>query len=285
MKPPKFKYIAPSTLDEALHYLGSEPDAKVLSGGQSLMPLLAMRLATPSLLVDLQHVPDLSRIQEEGDRIHIGARATHSAVERSVLVANRVPILHAAARHIAHPQIRSRGTFGGSTAHADPSGEWPAVLLSLGAAIHVCGPQGSRTIEADSFFTGPFLTSMKDTEILTHVSIPTTRSAWAFQEAARKAGDYGLALIAITGIMQDRALADPRVSVGAAVGSVTRLTAVEELLAGAALAPELAEQAEHVAMNAVTPISDIHGSTEFRRRLVGNLVRRAVMDLQNGVAR
>lgn len=282
MKPPKFRYVAPRTLDEALQHLGSDPDAKVLSGGQSLMPLLAMRLAAPSILVDLQHVPGLTGVEDLGEHIRIGARVTHREIERSVVLADRVPILPSAARHIAHPQIRTRGTFGGSTAHADPSGEWPTVLLALGATIHVVGPRGTRTIEADDFFDGPFTSTMAENEILTHVTVPTTRTAWSFQEAAVKAGDYGLALIAATGTPQGGALADPRVSVGAAVGSVTRLGPVERLLEGATLTAALAEEAAEVAAESVTPISDIHGSSGYRRKLVGSLVRRAVVDLKNG---
>lgn len=282
MKAAKFKYIAPRTLDEAIHHLGSDPDAKILSGGQSLMPLLAMRLATPSILVDLQHIAGLNRIENNGDRVRIGARVTHHVVEHSQLIAERLPILTAAARHIAHPQIRSRGTFGGSTAHADPSGEWPTVLLALGASIHVTGPNGERDIHADDFFVGPFTSSMNPDEILTAVSIPTDRPAWAFQEAAVKAGDYGLALIAVTAHRTNSQLNATRLSVGAAVGTVTRLTEVEDLLNTTPLSTNTAHAAGRIASETVRPISDIHGSSDYRRALVGNLVRRAVLELTNG---
>lgn len=282
MKPPRFKYVAPTTLEEALQHLGSDPDAKVLAGGQSLMPLLAMRLAAPSILVDLRYVPGLTDIEDRGDHVRIGARVTHREIHRSGLLADRVPMLPAAAGYIAHPQIRSRGTFGGSTAHADPSGEWPTVLLALGGTVHVAGPGGGRTIEIDGFFQGPFTSTLADDEILTHVSVPTTRTAWSFQEAAVKAGDYGLALVGATGTPRDGMLMDPRVSVGAAVGSVTRLRSVERLLDGAVLTAALAEEAAEVATQTVNPISDIHGSSDYRRKLVGSLVRRAVVELKNG---
>jgi CO/xanthine dehydrogenase FAD-binding subunit len=282
LKPPKFSYVAPTTLDDALKHLASDPDAKVLSGGQSLMPLLAMRLAAPSILVDLQHVPNLSDIEDRGDHIRIGARVTHREIERSALLADRLPILSAAASHIAHPQIRSRGTFGGSTAHADPSGEWPTILLALSATMQAVGPHGNRTIEADDFFVGPFTSTLRDDEILTHVSIPTTRTAWSFQEAAVKKGDYGLALIAATGTPRGGVLVDPRVTVGAAVGSVTRLVAVERILTDEPLTDELAEEAAVAAAESVKPISDIHGSSDYRRKLVASLVRRAVVELKNG---
>lgn len=283
MKPPKFKYVAPTSLDEAVRHLGSDPDAKLLAGGQSLMPLLAMRLAAPSTLVDLQRVTGLTGIDDRGDHVHIGARVTHREIERSALLAKRAPIMPAAARHIAHPQIRSRGTMGGSIAHADPSGEWPTVLLTLGATLHVKGPGGHRAIEADDFFAGPFTTTMADDEILTKVAVPTTRTAWSFQEAAVKAGDYGLALVAATGIPHGGVLEDVRLSVGGAVGSVTRLSSTERILDSAALSTALADEAAEVAAQSVNPISDIHGSADYRRRLVGSLVRRAVVELKNGV--
>ena len=283
MKPPKFQYVSPSTLAEALEHLASDADAKVLAGGQSLMPLLAMRLAAPSILVDLQRVPGLKGIEERGDHIRIGALATHRNVERSEVVAQRAPILKAAAHHIAHPQIRSRGTFGGSAAHADPSGEWPTVLLSLGATMHVTGSNGDRAIDADEFYVGAFTTTLSADEILTHVSVPTTRTSWSFQEAAVKAGDYGLALIAATGIPRDGVLTEPRVTVGGAVGAVTRLTSVEQLIQNVPLTAAIADEAASLAVNEVSPISDVHGSSEYRRKLVGSLVRRAVVDLKNGV--
>lgn len=282
MKPPKFRYVAPRTLDEALEHLASDPDAKVLSGGQSLMPLLAMRLAAPSVLVDLQHVPGLGGIEDQDTSVLIGALVTHREIERSAVIAERLPILSSAVVHIAHPQIRSRGTFGGSTAHADPSGEWPTILLALGATIHAMGPRGRRTIEADDFFVGPFTSTLAEDEILTHVSVPTTRTAWSFQEAAVKKGDYGLALVAATGTPRDGVLSEPRVTVGAAVGSVQRLTDVERVLSQAPLTEALADEAAVTAAASIDPISDIHGNREYRRKLVSSLVRRAVLELKNG---
>ncbi|MDP3952600.1 xanthine dehydrogenase family protein subunit M [Microbacterium sp.] len=282
MKPPKFRYVAPRTLDDAVALLASDPDAKVLSGGQSLMPLLAMRLAAPSVLVDLQHVPGLGNIEDEGTSLLIGARVTHREIERSAVIAERLPILSSAVVHIAHPQIRSRGTLGGSTAHADPSGEWPTILLALGATMHAVSPRGRRTIEADEFFVGPFTSTLAEDEILTHVSVPATRTAWSFQEAAVKKGDYGLALVAATGIPRDGVLLDPRVAVGAAVGSVRRLAEVERLLAEVPMTDVTADEAAVAAAVSIDPISDIHGNSEYRRKLVASLVRRAVRELRNG---
>lgn len=282
MKPPKFKYVAPVDLDGVVQVLAAEPDAKIIAGGQSLMPLLAMRLAGPSVLVDLKDVPGLDRIQVGDAEVTIGAQVTHHAIEHSAALKDAVGILPAAARYIAHPQIRSRGTFGGSTAHADPSAEWPTVLLVLGATVNVVGSAGPRSIPIDDFFTGPFTSSMTPDEVLVSVTVPRTMRRWAFQEAARKAGDYGLAIVALTVEVADNRLGTPRLSVGGAVGTVTRLPAVEELLEGAPTGDETARLAEAAAADAVNPISDIHGSSAFRRKLVGTLVRRAVLDLTNG---
>lgn len=282
MKPPKFAYAAPSSLDEVVSLLTSEPDAKIIAGGQSLMPLLAMRLAGPSVLVDLRNVAGLDLIDIGESEVAIGAKVTHHAVEHSADLARVLPMLPRAAGHIAHPQIRSRGTFGGSTAHADPSAEWPTVLLALDAVIDVVGRAGPRSIQASEFFTGPFTSVMTPDEVLVSVRIPRTDRAWSFQEAARKAGDYGLAIVAATATLRDGAIHRARVSVGGAVGTVTRLAAVEQALEGMPIDDETAWHAESVAAAAVEPISDIHGSSTYRRRLVGTLVRLAVADLNEG---
>lgn len=282
MKPPKFKYVAPSTLAEVVDVLAAEPDAKVVAGGQSLMPLLAMRLAGPSVLVDLKDVPGLDRIEVGDTEVRIGARVTHHAIEHSSALTAAVPLLPEAARYVAHPQIRSRGTLGGSTAHADPSAEWPTVLLALDAVVDVVGSQGTRSIPITDFFTGPFTSSMTSDEVLVAVRIPRTTRRWAFQEAARKAGDYGLAIIVLTADVADGRISAARVGVGGAVGTVTRLAPVEEALEGAGITEETAARVSAIAADAINPISDIHGSSDYRRRLVGNLVRRAVNDLRNG---
>lgn len=282
MKPPKFKYVAPRTVEEAVRVLAAEPDAKLMAGGQSLMPLLAMRLAGPSVVVDLKDVPGLDRIEVGESEVRIGARVTHHAVEHSEALAAVLPLLPTAARHIAHPQIRSRGTFGGSTAHADPSAEWPTVLLALGGTVDVTGPAGTRSIPVDDFFTGPFTSAMAPEEVLVTVRVPRTPRRWAFQEAARKAGDYGLAIVAMTAEVTDGRISAARVGVGGAVGTVTRLADVEQALEGASAGEETARRVETVASESVEPISDIHGSSAYRRRLVGTLVRRAIIELTNG---
>ncbi|GAB3854694.1 xanthine dehydrogenase family protein subunit M [Nocardioides maradonensis] len=282
MKPPKFRYVAPTSVEGVVSVLAAEPDAKVIAGGQSLMPLLAMRLAGPSVLVDLKDVPGLGRIQVAGDEVRIGARVTHRVIEESEALAGALPLLPYAARYIAHPQIRSRGTFGGSTAHADPSAEWPTVLLATEATVDVVGSNGHRAIAIDDFFTGPFTSSMQADEVLVGVRIRREERRWSFQEAARKAGDYGLAIVVMTADVAGGAVSRPRVSVGGAVGTVTRLPEVEAVLEGAELGEELARSAEAAAASSLEPISDIHGSAAFRRALVGTLTRRAVLDLSEG---
>lgn len=282
MKPPKFSYIAPETLDHVVSTLAADPDAKIIAGGQSLMPLLAMRLARPTVLVDLKQVPGLDRLEVGPGEVTVGARVTHHTIEHSRDLADAVGLLPTAARYIAHPQIRSRGTFGGSVAHADPSAEWPTVLLAVGGTVQVVGPSGGRSIAVDDYFTGPFTSSMAPDEVLVSVTIPRTTRRWSFKEAARKRGDYGLAIVALTADVVDGRISSPRISIGGAVGTVSRLTAVEAVLDGATVGAETARLAESAATRAVDPISDIHGSAAFRRTLVGSLVRRAVLDLTNG---
>ena len=194
MKPPDFDYVAPTSIGDAVKALGSDTEAKVLAGGQSLIPLLAFRLASPSLLVDLARVEGLDHVSDEGDRLVIGAMTRQRRAERDPLVADRCPLLVESLRHVGHPQIRSRGTIGGSVAHADPAAELPGVVLALGGRVHVTGPGGDRTIEAEELFEGFLSTAIADDEILTAVEVPASgpRTGWSVVEITRRPGDYAL---------------------------------------------------------------------------------------------
>ena len=195
MKPPAFEYYCPDTIDEALALLARHGgDAKPLAGGQSLIPAMNFRLAAPAVLVDLNTVPDLGYIAEDGSALRIGGMARHRAIERSVAVAREAPLLAQAIRFVAHPAIRTRGTMGGSLAHADPAAELPAVMLALDAQLTVRGAGGARTIPASSFFTGLFSTTLRPGELLTEVVVPARRerTAYAFDEISRRHGDLSL---------------------------------------------------------------------------------------------
>ena len=266
MKPPDFDYVAPTSVDDAVKALRSDSEAKVLAGGQSLIPLLAFRLAGPSLLVDLARVDGLDHITDEGDRLFIGAMTRQRRAERDPLVAERCPLLVESLRHVGHPQIRSRGTIGGSVAHADPAGELPAVVLALGGRVHVTGPAGDRAIEAEDLFQGFLSTSIADGEVLTAVEIPASgpRTGWSVVEVARRPGDYALcgALCQVQldggGTVVDAHLA--LIGVG---DRPMRAHAVEAAVLGGASPTEAAA----LAPEGLSPGSDVHASSDYRLHL------------------
>lgn len=275
MKPPDFDYVAPTSVADAVAALGSDSEAKVLAGGQSLIPLLAFRLAGPSLLVDLARIDGLDHITDEGNRLVIGAMTRQRRVERDPVVAERCPLLVESLRHVGHPQIRSRGTIGGSVAHADPAAELPAVVLALGGRVHVTGPAGDRTIEAEDLFQGFLSTSLADGEILTAIEIPASgpRIGWSVVEVARRPGDYALcgALCQLqlngTGEIVDAHLA--LIGVG---DRPMRAHAVEAAVLGGASPTEAAA----LAPDGLSPGSDVHASSDYRLHLATVTTRRAL---------
>lgn len=274
MKSPVFRYAAPDNMAEACRLLADDEDAKVLAGGQSLVPLLALRLAAPTTLVDLRHVPGLTGIEREAGSLRVGAMTTHRAIERSTVIRDVAPAIAEAASMIAHPQVRTRGTIGGAVAHADAAAEWPAVLLGLGGSVEVTGAAGGRTIPADDLFLGPFMTSLEPDEVITSVLLPVDgREIWV-GEHQRRHGDYGLSILAMTYRRGGGVLTDVRLAVAGATGSVTRAVETEAALEGrmpadggaavAAIAGELAYTA------------DIHGSADYRRDITTTLFQRAL---------
>ena len=202
MKPAPFRYLAPRSAEEALSYLAEYGyDAKVLAGGQSLVPTMNFRLAQPAVLVDLNRASELFYVNEVADgTVHLGAMTRQRTVEQSAVVARRVPLLHATMPHIAHVQIRNRGTIGGSLAHADPAAELPAVMVALSAQFRLRSLQGERTVAAEDFYIGLFTTDLQPDEILAEIVVPPPppRTGWAFQEVARRHGDYALVGAAAT---------------------------------------------------------------------------------------
>jgi carbon-monoxide dehydrogenase medium subunit len=200
MKAPAFDYIRVATVAEACAALAQYgPDARLLAGGQSLLPAMNLRLANPSLLIDVGRIVGLDRIEPRGNALRIGALARHETVLRDALVARHVPLLTEALRHVAHPAIRARGTIGGNLAHADPASELPACMLALDAVIEAASPRGVRRIAAGDFFTGLFRTALEPDEMLTAVEIPLPSPPWFFQEIARRSGDYAIVGLAASG--------------------------------------------------------------------------------------
>lgn len=278
MKLPAISYTAPTSVEEACAVLSSDEDSKVIAGGQSLLPVMAMRLAQPSVVIDLAKVPGLTGLEEVGDYIRFGPMVTHATIVASPIVAKHLPMMASAGRHIAHPQIRNRGTIGGSLAHGDAAGEWPLVLLALDGMVEVQSTRGKRTIEADDLFVGPYMTSISPDEIITDVWIPSRPKGWGYGEFARRSGDYGLANIAVTLTMDNSVISSSRIAVGGAVGKIQRVPDAESLLNGLKVSQELAESASMAGAESLSYISDMHGSGEYRRGLVQELIRRTILE-------
>jgi carbon-monoxide dehydrogenase medium subunit len=282
MKPPPFAYFDPRTLDEAVALLNEHGlDAKVLAGGQSLVPLLNMRLARPAVLVDLNRIDGLGYVRETNGAIAIGAMTRQRTAERSPLVREKLPLLHAATTFIAHPQIRNRGTVGGSLAHADPAAELPAVALALEAEFAVAGPNGARTVAAKDFFVTYLTTCLEPAEVVTEVRFPAQpeRSGWAFVELSRRHGDFALAGVAATLTLDSGTISDARIALFGVGATALRASAAESMLRGQRPDDALFEEASRAAAEAIEePLSDIHASAEYRRDLARVLTRRALTD-------
>ncbi|OGK98847.1 MAG: molybdopterin dehydrogenase [Candidatus Rokubacteria bacterium RIFCSPLOWO2_02_FULL_73_56] len=279
MKPPKFDYHAPTSVDEALALLARYGgDAKVLAGGQSLMPLLNFRLSRPAALVDLNRIPSLAYIREEQGRVSFGAMTRQRAVEFSPVVKARVPLLAEATRWVAHLPIRTRGTIGGSIAHADPSAEYPAVLTALEGEVVARGPKGERVIEAKDLFQTYLTTSLEPEEILVEVRLPVTPAGagYALEEFARRHGDFAIVAIACVVVRDGQRCTRARLATAGTGPVPVRLRAAEEILERDGLGEAALEAAARRASELVSPDADIHASADYRRHLTGVLTRRAL---------
>ena len=280
MKPPPFDYARADSVDEAVSLLAARGGgAKLLAGGQSLVPMLNFRLLRPSLLVDVNRVPGLSGIEEGSGALRIGALARHRQVEVSRIVGERFPVVRAALRHVAHLAIRNRGTLGGSLAHADPAAELPMMALLLDAKIEAAGPAGPRRIEARAFFRSALDTALGEAEMLTRVELPFLPPAtgWGFEEVARRAGDFALAAVAATlTLAAGGEVAEARLAVMGAHDTPLRVDGAEALLAGEPFSGEAVGAAAKAARDAVEPWDDLHASADLRRHLVEVLARRAL---------
>ncbi len=280
MKLPPFEYAAPTTLAEAVALLASrEGAAKALAGGQSLMPMMAFRLASPSLLVDLRKLPDLGRINIAADGVRLGAMVRWREILDDVRMRTAQPLLVAAVEHVAHYQIRNRGTVGGSIAHADPAAEMPGIVVTCEAEVAVVGGAGPRTIAAADLFVGPLMTSLAADEIIVEIRLPAwpSRRRWGFQEFSRRRGDFAMAAAAVF-YDQDRDGRARNAHVGViGVGDrPTRLPEVEASINGALIDDATIAKAEGAASAAVDPSDDIHASSAYRRALLGTMVERAL---------
>jgi aerobic carbon-monoxide dehydrogenase medium subunit len=279
MKLPPFEYKSPTSLAEAVAILAAEGGgARPLAGGQSLLPVLAFRLAAPSVLVDLKRIPDLRRITIDDKGVHLGAMTRWRDIEDDKRLGTAHPLLVAAIGHVAHYQIRNRGTVGGSLAHADPATEMPGIAVACDANIEVVGAAGARTLAAADLFVGPLTTSLQPDEIITAVRLPPWPKArrWGFEEFSKRRGDYALAAVATYYDEDEKGRArDARVGVIGAADTPLRLAAAEQVLNGRVV-DDAAIAAAKAASEAVDPPDDIHAPAAYRRALVGTLLERAL---------
>jgi carbon-monoxide dehydrogenase medium subunit len=279
VKPPRFEYADPAALDDALRLLAERgSDAKVLAGGQSLMPMLNMRLARPELLVDINRVPELDYLERRNGELAIGALARHHTVAVAPEAADACPLLALALPFVGHPAIRHRGTVCGSLAHADPAAELPAVATALGATMVTRSTRGERTIGVDEFFRSWFTTALEPDELLAEVRLPVQppTQGSAFLEVARRHGDFAQVGIAVTLGIDREAVRGVRLVAFAVGPAPVRLRAAEAALEGSAPADEVLEAATAAARDEVSPTSDIHSSADYRRTVLGVLLKRAV---------
>lgn len=279
MYPASFEYFAPATVDEALAILSEHgEDAKVLAGGQSLIPLMKLRFASPAVVVDINRIPGLDGIAVDAGALRIGALVRHAACERSPLLRGGYRLLKDAAPQIADPLVRNRGTVCGSLAHADPQGDWGAVMLAARAEVVARGPQGSRTIPIDELFTGPFTTCLEPNELITEVRVPDPgpRAGGTYLKLERKVGDYATAAVAVQLSLDDGTVRQAGIALTGVGPRNIRAAEAEEVLRGAQPTEETIAEAAQRAAAAAQPQSDIRGTAEYKRAVVRVFTQRAL---------
>lgn len=279
MKPATFDHLLPASLEDALAMIAEHaPDARVLAGGQSLVPMMNFRLARPTVLVDLNKISDLAYIRDAGDHLAIGAMTRERTIENSDLVRTETPLLHDATLHIGHLPIRSRGTIGGSLSNADPAAEYPATVLALDATLVAHSVRGERSIPAAAFFDGVMTTTLAPDEILTEIRVPKAPpgSGAALVEISRRHGDFALAGVAAQVVLDGDRVTDIRLAACGVGPGPIRLTVAEDILRDGGLTEAALVAAGHAASAATDPDGDVHATAAYRRKMAGVMTRRAV---------
>jgi len=279
MKAPSFDYVRPDRLESAIEFLTAHGDeAKVIAGGQSLVPMLAFRLAAPRFLVDIGRIAELRRVAIDADGVRLGALARWRDIERNEGLHRAHPLLVEAIRHVAHYQIRNRGTVGGSLAHADPAAEMPGIAVTCEAKIVVAGRKGQRVIPAADFFTGALTTVLQPDELIVEVRLPpwNPNRRWAFVEFARRRGDFALAGIALFYDIENERARDAHVGAIGVADTPVRLSAVEAMINGNTITETVVRAAGAAAFESVDPPDDIHAPGDYRRALLQVLTERAL---------
>jgi carbon-monoxide dehydrogenase medium subunit len=279
MKPPPFDYFAADCIEAAIQALADAgDDGKIIAGGQSLMPMLNFRLLRPSILIDINRIPDLAYVRDDGDEIRIGPLTRHRVLETSDLIAKQFPVLHEAMGYVAHLAIRNRGTIGGSLSHADPAAELPMMSLLLDARLEVQSNARRRTIEARDFFLGALTTALEDGDMLVEVRLPKLQegAGWAFEEVARRSGDFALASVAVIMSSDGDRVSDLRIGMMGVGETPMRATEAENILTGQRYSEAVVAAAVDAIRAAVEPNTDLHASADYRRHLVGILAQQAL---------
>ena len=287
MKPSAFEYFTPFTVPEAVELLQRHGDeAKIIAGGQSLVPMMNFRVARPKALIDINKIRDLDYIREEKDELVIGGLVRERTLEVSPLVKKKCPILAEAISYIGHLPIRTRGTIGGSLVHADPSAEIPVVICGLGGKMKVVGPSGERTLGADEFFLTYLTSALEPAEILVEVRISAlpANSGWSFMEFSRRHGDFGIVVVASILFMENKERCrKASIALGGVAPTPIRAVEAENLLAGRGLTEELITEAGVKAAQATDPESDYHASAEYRREMARVFTHRSLREAWNKV--
>jgi carbon-monoxide dehydrogenase medium subunit len=279
MYPAPFEYLAPTTLDEALALLQEHgDDAKILAGGQSLIPLMKLRFAAPTALIDINGISELDRLEEDGGTLRIGTLVRHKTTERSELLRERYGTIGAAAPMISDPVVRNLGTVGGSLAHADPQGDWGSVMLAMRGEVIARGPNGERTIPIDDFFQGPFTTALEPTEILTEARIPTPggKSGGTYLKLERKVGDFATVGVAVHVSFSNGSVSQAGIALTGVGPMNLRAVAAEQALAGQALDDAAIAEAGRLAAEEAHPRTDVRGTEEYKRNVVRVYVERGL---------
>lgn len=277
MKPAAFEYIRAQTLDEAVTALDHE-DAKILAGGQSLLPMMNFRLVQPERLVDINPVSELARVEKTDTGVRIGAMTRHAEAARDDLLARHFPIIAQAMAHVAHVAIRNRGTVAGSLCHADPSAEWPLLVTLLDGEAEITGGGGRRTAKPEEFFLAPLVTGIDETELVTgvHLPLPAGPCGMAFEEVAHRAGDFAVVAAGALARVEDGAFAELRVALGGTSDTPVRADALEEALTGQPATAEAVETALPLVSRGLEPVGDQHASAAYRMSLAPVLAHRAM---------
>jgi len=279
MKPAAFDYVLADSIEMAVRSLAdSGGDAKIIAGGQSLVPMLNFRLLRPSILVDINRIPGLAFIEEDDRAIRIGALTRHHQLETSPAIAKHLPVLSAAMTHVAHLAIRNRGTIGGSLSHADPAAELPMMAMLLDAEFAIASRSDRRTVNARDFFLDALTVDLGDDDILAEIVLPKLPpdTGWGFEEVSRRSGDFALAAVAVALTVSGGAVSEARIALTGVGKTAIRAAEAEALLVGSPLDPKVLEQVSGAVRAGVEPDTDLHASADYRRHLAGVLAGRAV---------